>query len=325
MSHLLETGERQKKKRLLLFLIIIFVLGIGYFEVRKYILIKPAVSQKVLSSITVKSTPASTPTIPLSPTIYERKTSLSDAINTALLGTQGTYGVAVENLKTGESYFLNEHRTFEAGSLYKLWVMATVYSQIKDGVLSEDNILSEDVPVLNEKFYITPEDAEQTEGKITLSVSDALNQMITVSDNYSALLLTEKIRLSRIASFLKDNELIESTVGTTGDDPTTTAYDVALFFKKLYKGELNEPQYSEKMLNLLKAQKLNNKIPKYLPNGIVIAHKTGEIYGFSHDTGIVYTPNGDYIIALFSESNDPSQAEERLASLSKAVYSYLAD
>ena len=76
------------------------------------------------------------------------------------------------------------------------------------------------------------------------------------------------------------------------------------------------------MIGLLKMQKLNEKLPKYLPNGTVVAHKTGEIDFLTHDAGIIYTKNGDYIIAIFSESDYPPGAKERIAQISKAVYNY---
>ena len=76
------------------------------------------------------------------------------------------------------------------------------------------------------------------------------------------------------------------------------------------------------MLDLLKKQKLNNKLPANLPEGVEIAHKTGEIGYFTHDAGIVYTSKGDYIIVVLSQSDMPSAAEDRIASISKNVYDY---
>jgi beta-lactamase class A len=78
------------------------------------------------------------------------------------------------------------------------------------------------------------------------------------------------------------------------------------------------------MIDLLKRQRLNSKIPKYLPSEIQIAHKTGELFEASHDAGIVYSPNGDYIIVILSESDEASRplANERLAQVSKEVYNY---
>ncbi len=252
----------------------------------------------------------------------QQQTSLKATVESALAGAQGTYGIVIKNLKTGESYNLNEHQEFEPGSLYKIWIMATAFGQIQSGLLKPDEILSDDVESLNGKFGISPDAAELTEGEITFSVNDALKQMITISHNYAALLLTERIKLSNVALFLKQNNFNESKVGTDGSDPITTPSDIALFFEKLYKGDLANPQYTNQMLDLLKMQQLNDKLPKALPPGTIIAHKTGEIDYFTHDAGIVYSKSGDYIIVILSQSDSPIGAEDRIAQISKAVYDY---
>ncbi len=231
-----------------------------------------------------------------SQTIKQNKPTLAKVSQDAMAGTQGAYGIAIKNLKTGETYYSNEHRVFQPGSLYKLWIMGETYKQIESGNISPDEILSKDVAQLNADFGITSETAELTEGTITLSVHDALEQMITISHNYAAFLLIER---TKIASTLSQ----------------TTASEVAVFLEKLYK-KAGEP------IALLKRQKLNEIIPKYLPENIIVAHKTGIIDTFDNDAGIVYTPKGDYIIVLLSESDNPPGAEERMAKLSKAVYDY---
>jgi beta-lactamase class A len=244
---------------------------------------------------------------------------LDSIVNKALSGSQGSYSIAIKNLKTGETYYKNEHASFQSASLYKLWVMAATYKQIKDGKLKETDVLSEEIPVLNDKFNIASESAERTDGTITLSVGSALKQMITISHNYAALLLTSKIKLTSLKSFLETGGFTQSSIG---EPPKTTAADTMMYFEKLYKGQLADPEYTSKMLDLLKQQRFNHKLPKYLPSETIMAHKTGELNGVSHDAGIVYTNKGDYIIVVLSDSNYPKGAEERLAAISKAVYSY---
>lgn len=246
-------------------------------------------------------------------------TNLKETVENTLIDAEGIYGIAVKNLNTGESYYLNEHRTFEPGSLYKIWILATAFNQIENGKLKEDEVLNQEISILNAKFHISSESAELTEGKITLSVKEAMEQMITISDNYSALLLSERIRLSTVKAFLQGNNFNESSLG---EPPKTTPYDIAWFFEKLYKGELANQENTDKMLDILKRQTLNSKLPKYLPENTIIAHKTGEISYFSHDAGIIFTPNGNYIIAVLSESEIPSQANERIARISQEVYNY---
>lgn len=251
------------------------------------------------------------------------ETELGMVVKKSLVNTQGTYAVIVKNLKTGESYTLNEHRVFEPGSLYKLWVLATAFKQIEKGLLSEEEILNGNAADLNKEFGIDPENAEITTGVITLSVKSAINQMIAISHNYAAFLLVEKIGLSNISAFLRENNFNESKISIDNAGlPATTVYDIALFWEKLYKNELANSENTKRMIDILKKQSLNNKLPKYLPKDVVVAHKTGEIGPFTHDTGLVFGSKSDYLIVVLSESDFPPGAEERLAAISKSVYEY---
>lgn len=305
----------RKRKALLLFTTTFILLVVLLFFFNKYF------------TLTIQSRPKEVLSSNLTPTIAPtnaktQKVSLASTVQQSMKDTQGTYGIVVKDLSSNETYAMNDGTKFDSASLYKLWVMAVVYQQIDAGLLQKEQILSRDVAVLNDKFRIATESAEQKEGTLTLSVNSALTQMITISHNYATLLLAEKVRLSKIASFLKVNGFNQSSVGLDGSQPTSTAHDIALFYEKLYKGELANKQSTKEMIDLLKGQRLNKKIPKYLPIGTVIAHKTGEITSFSHDAGIIYSPKGDYIIVVMSKSTYPPGAVERIAGVSKNVYTY---
>lgn len=256
------------------------------------------------------------------PSEPKQSASLQTVVQKELEEDTGNYGIIIKNLKTNEYYSQNSQRIFLSGSLYKLWVMGTVYQQIKDGKLHEDDILVQEIGILNEEFYLDPQTAERTDGTITFSVKDALAQMITLSDNYAALLLAEKVKLSNIVSFLLTNNLTQSKVGIEGAAPTVTPRDISLFLKKLYENKIVDQKSSQEMLSLLKKQQVNNKIPKNLPEKIIVAHKTGELKKFSHDAGIVFTSKGDYLIVILSESEAPALAEEKIAKISLGVYNY---
>ena len=293
-------------KKIIIITIVLAVIGISWV---------------VLGRRIVPSDIGETPSVNAPPNVVSKPAlgSLGDVILNAMEGTKGEYGIVVKNLKTGEAYSANEHRIYEPGSLYKLWVMATAFSQIQDGVLDENEELSEQISVLNTKFGVDPETAELKEGSITLTVGQAVTQMITISHNYAAFLLLGKLGGSAIQSFLEKNGLNESFIG---ESPAATSYDIALFFEKLYKGELADKEKTEKMLAILKKQQLNGGLPKYLPQEAEVAHKTGDIDWLKHDAGIVFSDKGDYIIVIMSESDSPAGAQERIAEASKAVYDY---
>ncbi|MFA5933450.1 MAG: serine hydrolase [Microgenomates group bacterium] len=252
----------------------------------------------------------------------EAENQIEKAVKNALVDTKGDYAVAIKNLKTGESYFLNEKKIYETGSLYKLWVMATAYQQIQEGILTKDEILSDSVRNLNQKFNIGPADAEMTSGAFSMSVASAIKQMITISHNYAAMLLTDKVKSSSVEIFLKSNIFSSSALREGVEAPSSNAFDIMLFFEKLYKGELANPEDTTEMLEILKGQQSDGGLPKYLPPTTIVANKTGDIGWFKHDAGIVYTEKGDYIIVVMSKSDSPAGAQDRIALISKAVYEY---
>lgn len=317
-----ERRRRRQKQRLLRFFACIFCLciGVGIFSIfhSKHSIDLP----KLLTAKAPIVTESLAETVPSYTLSGSMSAALGDAVQSALVGTHGTYGIVIKDLKTNESYMQNEERPFASGSLYKLWVMATVYEQMEDGKLHMSDELSKNVVDLNKEFSIDPSAAEKTDGTITYSVQDALYQMITISDNYAALLLTDKVGLNNINSFLNEYGFSHSHVGVNGNPPTTTPEDIAGFFEKLYNEQLVDKQSSDSMLDLLKQQKLNDKIPEYLPDDVVVAHKTGELDDVTHDAGIVYAPSGDYLIVVLSEIDDRDLANERIANVSKNVYDY---
>lgn len=311
----LYTQRRRKRKRFFRLLLFLFIISSFLYFIVNLFISRFQSSSELISPLPPLSTQPPSNFPPISK-------SLEEVVQKSLKDSKGSYGIVIKSLNSNEIYYALANRVFEAGSIYKLWVMAETIRQIQNGQLDENEILTEKIINLNSDFNIDPEWAELTSGTITLSVNQALNQMITISHNYAALLLTQKLKLSSVKTFLQNNGFNQSTVGADGASPTTTAYDIALFFEKLYKGGLASQENTQKMLDLLKKQQLNKKLSKYLPKDVSVAHKTGEIGWFSHDGGIVFISQGDYIIVLLSESESPKGAEERIANLSKAVYDY---
>lgn len=248
----------------------------------------------------------------------------------SLLDGSGEYGVVVKNLKTGQNYSYNPEKEFQSASLYKLWVMGVAFQKIKNGQISESEILTGNIDafdqILNETTptpTATPsgEPTPTEEKKVSYSVSDAIEKMITVSDNYAALFVASRSGSFAVTNFLKEYEFENSNFR---QPPKTTASDIALFFEKIYKGEIVDENYSAKMLDILKKQTLNDRIPKYLPDDIEVAHKTGELGEYKHDAGIVYSRKGDYIIVVLSKTKNSYNAVEKIAKFSKEIFDYFS-
>jgi len=67
-------------------------------------------------------------------------------------------------------------------------------------------------------------------------------------------------------------------------------------------------------------------IPAMLPDGVVVANKTGSISGVVHDSGIVYLPDGQSYVLVFLSKNlhDNSIGTETGSTLSKKIYDFVS-
>lgn len=253
------------------------------------------------------------------PLKFSSASSLGTEVESITGNSDIKFGIYVKNLKSGKSYKLNESTDFDAASLYKLWVMAVIFDKISAGKLKEDDLIEADIKDLNEKFKIDEEEAELKEGNLQYNIKSAIEQMITISHNYATFMLLGKTSDLEVNSFIKGIGLNKSEMSSP---PKTTPEDIGLFYEKLYRGEIVSPEYSNQMLEVLKRQKINDRIPKYLPEAVEIAHKTGELPNIRNDAGIVFSQGGDYIIVVLTEGKSVEQLSEKIAQISKVVYEF---
>ncbi|MCX7956612.1 MAG: class A beta-lactamase-related serine hydrolase, partial [Endomicrobia bacterium] len=106
-----------------------------------------------------------------------------------------------------------------------------------------------------------------------------------------------------------------------GIENYTTAEDIGMLLEKIYKKELISREYSTEMLLLLMKQKISDRIPKKLPKEVVVAHKTGLMRNVCHDTGIIYTKNGDFIICVLIENINCKLAKDIISEIAYKTYS----
>ena len=112
----------------------------------------------------------------------------------------------------------------------------------------------------------------------------------------------------------------------TGDNYTSVS-DCRKILSDIYYGKCVNKEASEKMLGLLKGQKMRNKIPAGLPAGFSCANKTGEMpegYGLGcieNDLAIVFGPEGDYVLCVLSNNlgGDNVAAQQNIAAISSYV------
>ena len=90
------------------------------------------------------------------------------------------------------------------------------------------------------------------------------------------------------------------------------------------RGSTISREASETMIDILKAQEFNEKIPAGVPAGTVVAHKTGEITKISHDAAIVYPATGaPYVLVVLTRGIEKGDDAKRvIAAISRVVWEW---
>ena len=92
-------------------------------------------------------------------------------------------------------------------------------------------------------------------------------------------------------------------------------------WKHLYKESFLNAENSELLLDILKRQQVGGRLTLYMPEDIVVAHKTGDLDKLEHDVGIVYHNSSDYIICVLTKNVDTNKnGREIIGEISRITY-----
>lgn len=241
--------------------------------------------------------------------VAERSLQIQAAVNKAAKTYVGHVAIVATDLKTGASGSLAARDQMVSASLYKLYVGWAIYQKIDEGKLTL-----------------------KTKTARGLTVGQCMHIMITVSDNDCGYTLGKMAGWAELDAKLAALGLTQTKINNYGKgtdlvgDKLTSAADVALFTQKLYEGKLLSKQSTDAYLAILRADELNTWLPSGLPAGTPIAHKTGALYDLVHDAGVVYGPNGDYLIVVMSRGwdNAKTQPPAVFADISRQLWNFFA-
>lgn len=227
----------------------------------------------------------------------------------------GHVGFAVTDTYSGQQCLFNEGEVFDSASLYKLVVMAEAYRQVSLRTLA----MTDTMRVGPEHAVDDPPELRDRD-PVTISIRDALRLMVEVSDNATAVALTERLGLANVQREARRLGMTHTELGTAF---TTTAADVNTFMMRLYTGEVVSREASQDMLALLRNQYYGGRIPAKLPRSAVVANKTGSLREYVHDAGVVWAPYGSYAVTVLTQAApevDLTTAEELIQDIAGMAY-----
>jgi beta-lactamase class A len=115
----------------------------------------------------------------------------------------------------------------------------------------------------------------------------------------------------------------------TLDNNCATPDDMLRLFAMIEARQTISRAASDGIVDILRRQQLNQRIPLLLPRETKVAHKTGSFYNVANDAGIIYLPNGDPIVfCAFTKRVPPAKwrhADMVIAEAALAVYEAYAE
>jgi beta-lactamase class A len=267
--------------------------------------------------------------------------SLEDRLAPLARAHKGKVAFAVKHLGTGETFFLNADEVMPTASLIKLPILIEAYLQAVEGKIRLADILTlrdaDKVPgsgILTENF---------SEGA-TFPLRDALRLMTVFSDNTATNLVLDRIGIkavnARMAAWgLKETRLNAKVYrgDTTSVDPartkkyglgSTTAREMVSLLDSLMGTDRVKPAAKQAILTLLQKCDDKEKLPRFLPPDVVVAHKTGTVSGVRTDAGLIYLDDGPVAVCvLTAENEDRSRGADNAgnvlcAKVAREVYTY---
>jgi beta-lactamase class A len=252
-------------------------------------------------------------------------TSIEACIAARMRAFAGRMGVAAVHLDTGETIAVNADERFPTASAIKTAVMVEVFHQVAEGRLRKDQL-------------VTLTDAVKVGGSGVLpslraggqySVSDLVYLMIALSDNTAtnmlvALVGTRAVDDRMVAYGLPLTRLYRPTFRDGQADVfpdeerefglgSSTPRETARLMETIARGKAVSKEASLEMAAILGKQQNDDMIPRLLPldDSVTYAGKSGQddekiadasgLKGTIRvDSGIIATPRGRYVLAIYA-------------------------
>ncbi|HEY8732507.1 MAG TPA: serine hydrolase [Candidatus Limnocylindria bacterium] len=275
--------------------------------------------------------------------------------------TGGIVGVSATQLATGRHLGYREHELFPTASVIKLPLLVTLYEE----AIARRIDLSERVAYRDDTKVAGSGVLQYLDDGLQPTLRDLSVLMMSVSDNTATDLLFDRVGKERIEASMDRlglssirvpfdiremlmelvdldhskpggydelRRLLRISAGSGGRsmDPAqadrTTPADLCRLLELIESRAILDAEGCTAIVELMKRIQSGTRIPGLLPKGTVVAHKTGSYRRLRNDVGIVYPPNGPYVVALFARelARDNVDDDAALARISLVIYEEFA-
>ena len=267
----------------------------------------------------------------------DRTNELRDRIEQISQAAMGRVGMKATVLETGESVTLNGNQQFPMQSVYKFPIAMAVLAQVDQGKLKLDQKIRVEASDVLQGSRILDEKSQGME----FSLAELLKYMVSESDGTSCDVLLRQVGEPRVVTeYLRGlgvNDIVvahtekELAQGTAVKYRNYATPDAAVVLLRAFHEGKGLSKSSQALLLQLMTETTTGpkRIKGLLPDGTVVAHKTGTsstvngVTVATNDVGLVTLPNGRHMaIAVFVSDSGANNAvrEEVIAKVALAAW-----
>jgi beta-lactamase class A len=269
--------------------------------------------------------PVSAPT-PSSEKQKVLRQKLESAIHDVDQHLDGVMGVAIEDLKTGDHFFLHENEVFAQASSIKIAVLANLFLQVQQGKLKLTDLYtvqaSDLVPDSDIMGGLTP-----SVTRVTLR--DLATMMVAVSDNSATNVLIDRVGMDNVNAMLDSvglahtrlrRKMMDLEAAKQGRENVSTPREMMTLLEAIYRGKLLNQESTADFFKVLSTNK-DSWIPRDLPANLKIANKPGSLEAVRNDSGIVFVESRPYVICVMTAFlGNERDGEEAISKISLAAW-----
>jgi len=238
----------------------------------------------------------------------------------------GVMGVAIEDLTTGDHFFLREDEVFAQASSIKITVLANLYLQAQQGKLKLTDLYtvqsSDLVPDSDIMNGLTP-------GVTRITLRDLATMMVAVSDNSATNVLIDRVGMSNVNAMLDSlglthtrlrRKMMDLQAAKEGRENISTPREMMTLLDAIDHGKVLDKDSTADFFKVLSTNK-DSWIPRDLPPGLRIANKPGALEGVRNDSGIVFVEGRPYVICVMTSFlRNEREGEEAITKVSLVTW-----
>jgi beta-lactamase class A len=238
----------------------------------------------------------------------------------------GVMGVAIEDLTTGEQFFLHEDEVFAQASSIKIAVLANLYLQAQQGKLKLTDLYTVQASDLVADSDIM---GGLTPGVTRITLRDLATMMVAVSDNSATNVLIDRVGMENVNAMLDSlglahtrlrRKMMDLDAAKQGRENISTPREMMALLEAIYRGKLLNKESTADFVKMLSTNK-DSWIPRDLPADVKIANKPGSLEGVRNDSGIVFVEGRPYVICVMTAFlENERDGEEAISKVSLSAW-----